>query len=149
MFGFQTVPKSEQNGLDFRQCLKTEPFGNGTLFRVSKIRMFGFQTITVFCFQDLSLVQTCSGWTEELWHRQGWKRWKENRDHHIWYPLGLLLKHENSESLGKHASASSRSLGLCMLLLPILTLFSLIRCVIQISRMIKNITVNKCKTPWS
>ena len=48
MFGFQTVPKPKQNGSDFRQCLKTELFGNVTLFRVSEIRTFGFQTLTVY-----------------------------------------------------------------------------------------------------
>ena len=43
----QTVPKSEQTGSDFRQCLKSELFGNGTIMQMSKIRTFGFQTFTV------------------------------------------------------------------------------------------------------
>ena len=51
MFRFQTVPKSEQNGWDFRQCLKTKPFGNGTLFRVFEIRTF--QTLTIFLTRSM------------------------------------------------------------------------------------------------
>ena len=47
MFGFQTVPKSKQNGSDFRQCLKSKLFGNGTIMQMSEIRTFGFQTFTV------------------------------------------------------------------------------------------------------
>ena len=47
MFRLQTVPKSEQNSSDFRHCLKSKPFGNGTIMQMSEIRMFGFQTFTV------------------------------------------------------------------------------------------------------
>ena len=39
--------KSEQNGSDFRNCPKSETFGNGTLFKNAEIRTFGFQTLTV------------------------------------------------------------------------------------------------------
>ena len=39
--------KSEQNGSDFRHCVKPELFGNGTTLESAEIQMFGFQTVTV------------------------------------------------------------------------------------------------------
>ena len=56
MFGFQTVPKSKQNGSDFRQCLKSEPFGNGTIMQMSEIQTFRFQMFTAFQFVGRLLV---------------------------------------------------------------------------------------------
>ena len=40
MFGLVPVGKTER--------LKSEPFGNGTTLESAEIRMFGFQTFTVF-----------------------------------------------------------------------------------------------------
>ena len=39
--------KSEQNGSDFRHCLKSEQFGNGTTLESAKIQTLGFQMFTV------------------------------------------------------------------------------------------------------
>ena len=44
--------KSEQKGPDFRHCLKSELFDNGTIMKSAEIGTFGFQTLTVLDFSD-------------------------------------------------------------------------------------------------
>ena len=64
MFGWSSWSteslKFEQNGSDFRHCLKFKLFGNGTTLVNAEIRTFGLQTLTVFSKTlELSLLLLC------------------------------------------------------------------------------------------
>ena len=58
MFGFQTAPKSEQNRLDFRRCLKSERFDNRTSLICPKSELVQISAFHCMYTFDRSLL-TC------------------------------------------------------------------------------------------
>ena len=66
MLGFQTLPKSKQNGSDFRQCLKFEPFGNGTIMQMFEIQTFIFQMFTVVVHECVTKSLIRKNWTARV-----------------------------------------------------------------------------------
>ena len=51
------VLHTKQFRSDFGHRLKSELFGNGTLFRMFEIRTFGFRTFTVVWFSDVNCIK--------------------------------------------------------------------------------------------